>query len=235
MTVGSELSALSALSGVSTGSDLLYTVRGVGAGSGKKMTVSQLRITASQISDSGSIGQSLMQATSAGGARTTLGLGALAILATVGTGNIDDASVTLAKMAALVEDSIIIGDATNRPAAFALSSIGKALMQAADTATAQSEIGLGTIATQDADDVAITGGIAKFTGATPSASATGEVQAGGGWLDYGDKVLYRGTQILGAQGALVADASGGAIIDVEGRAAINALLARVRAHGIIAT
>lgn len=37
------------------------------------------------------------------------------------------------------------------------------------------------------------------------------------------------------QGAAVADASGGTVIDIEGRAAINALLARIRAFGIITT
>jgi hypothetical protein len=44
-----------------------------------------------------------------------------------------------------------------------------------------------------------------------------------------------GTQVVGAQGAAVADASGGATIDTEARAALNALLARARAHGLIAT
>jgi len=43
------------------------------------------------------------------------------------------------------------------------------------------------------------------------------------------------TQVLGAQGAAVADASGGTVVDIEARAAINSLLARLRAHGAIAT
>src|SRR3990167_11217103 len=48
--------------------------------------------------------------------------------------------------------------------------------------------------------------------------------------------LFRGaTKVIGAQGAAVADASGGATIDAEARTAINALLARLRAHGLIAT
>lgn len=44
-----------------------------------------------------------------------------------------------------------------------------------------------------------------------------------------------GTQVVGAQGAAVADASGGATIDAEARTAINTLLARIRTHGLIAT
>lgn len=38
-----------------------------------------------------------------------------------------------------------------------------------------------------------------------------------------------------AQGATVADASGGATVDAEARTALNDLLARVRALGLIAT
>ena len=44
-----------------------------------------------------------------------------------------------------------------------------------------------------------------------------------------------GTQVVGAQGAAVADAAGGATIDAEARTAINTLLARLRTHGLIAT
>jgi len=43
------------------------------------------------------------------------------------------------------------------------------------------------------------------------------------------------TQVVGAQGAVVADASGGAVVDAEARTALNALLARLRTHGLIAT
>lgn len=44
-----------------------------------------------------------------------------------------------------------------------------------------------------------------------------------------------GTKVVGAQGAAVADASGGATVDAEARTALNALLARMRTHGLIAT
>lgn len=42
-------------------------------------------------------------------------------------------------------------------------------------------------------------------------------------------------QVVGAQGAAVSDASGGATVDAEARTAINTLLARLRTHGLIAT
>ena len=42
-------------------------------------------------------------------------------------------------------------------------------------------------------------------------------------------------KVVGTRGAAVADASGGATVDAEARTAINDLLARVRAHGLIAT
>lgn len=42
-------------------------------------------------------------------------------------------------------------------------------------------------------------------------------------------------QVVSARGAAVADASGGANIDAEARTALNALLARLRTHGLIAT
>jgi hypothetical protein len=44
-----------------------------------------------------------------------------------------------------------------------------------------------------------------------------------------------GTKVVGAQGAAVADAAGGATVDTEARAALNALLARLRTHGLLAT
>lgn len=58
-----------------------------------------------------------------------------------------------------------------------------------------------------------------------------------GDMDLGSGKVFKvnGVQVVSAQGAVVANATGGAVVDVEARAAINALLARVRAHGLIAT
>lgn len=54
-------------------------------------------------------------------------------------------------------------------------------------------------------------------------------------LASGRVLKVAGTQVVGARGAAIADASGGATVDAEARAAINALLARARAHGLIAS
>lgn len=57
----------------------------------------------------------------------------------------------------------------------------------------------------------------------------------GGIISVASSFQVGGTQVLSAQGAAVADASGGSTVDAEARTAINTLLARLRAHGMIAT
>lgn len=52
---------------------------------------------------------------------------------------------------------------------------------------------------------------------------------------FGTSLFVGATKVIGAQGAAVADASGGTVIDIEARAALNALLSRIRTHGLIAT
>lgn len=43
-----------------------------------------------------------------------------------------------------------------------------------------------------------------------------------------------GTKVVGAQGATITDPTGGLVIDAESRTAINALIDRLQAHGLIA-
>ena len=65
--------------------------------------------------------------------------------------------------------------------------------------------------------------------------------ASGAWtdrfvtLDLTTSLKINGIKVLGAQGAAVADASGGATVDAEARTALNGLLAKLRTHGLIAT
>lgn len=77
----------------------------------------------------------------------------------------------------------------------------------------------------------------KDVGLARGSAGVGKITNGSTGYGTLDALAYRvsGTQVVGAQGAAVADASGGAIIDSEARTALNALLARVRTHGLIAT
>lgn len=67
--------------------------------------------------------------------------------------------------------------------------------------------------------------------------------SGGAWvkrfpdasIDLLTSYKVGGVKVLGSPSAAVADAAGGAVIDVEARAAINALLARARAQGWLLT
>jgi hypothetical protein len=82
------------------------------------------------------------------------------------------------------------------------------------------------------DALTVNGGTIENTPVGASTAATGKFTT----VDStSSEYRANGTKVLGAQGASVADASGGATVDTEARAAINALLARARAHGWIAT
>lgn len=58
---------------------------------------------------------------------------------------------------------------------------------------------------------------------------------GASQVDVSGHYEVDGVQVVQEQGAAVPDASGGVTVDTEARAAINSLLARLRAHGLIAT
>lgn len=78
--------------------------------------------------------------------------------------------------------------------------------------------------------------LARWDGATGKLLKNSSVTlSDAGVLNVDGEYQVDGVKVLGNQGAAVADASGGATIDTEARAAVNALLARVRAHGMIAT
>ena len=50
----------------------------------------------------------------------------------------------------------------------------------------------------------------------------------------GSALNIGGQQVVGARGAAIAAPAGGTAVDVEGRAAISAILAALRSHGLIA-
>jgi len=76
-----------------------------------------------------------------------------------------------------------------------------------------------------------------FESAIPNSSTGDPVMtlSTGGALDVDASYSVATTKVVGAQGAAVADAAGGGVVDTECRAAVNALLARVRTHGLIGT
>ena len=131
----------------------------------------------------------------------------------------------------------------------ASSSNGMTLSQAA--LTRNNAAGSMTIAagTNAGNSIAFqTGGSARFSVSDSGASFTGDARpASDNAYDLGtttvswraayltDGLYVDDVRVVKEQGALVADASGGAVIDAEARTAINALLARIRAHGLIAT
>jgi hypothetical protein len=79
-------------------------------------------------------------------------------------------------------------------------------------------------ATEIVGSTFVSGGTATTAGAT-------EVTVGAGVVDVGVSLRYRGTKVVGAQGAAVADATDATSVIAR----LNDLLARMRAHGLIAT
>jgi Protein of unknown function (DUF2793) len=82
--------------------------------------------------------------------------------------------------------------------------------------------------------------IAAFEGLTALDKASGETATfrSGAWEKghaRAAKLSVGGNQVVGARLAAVADPSGGSTIDTEARAAIAAILARLRQHGLIAS
>lgn len=82
--------------------------------------------------------------------------------------------------------------------------------------------------------------IAPFDGLTALDKASGEfaTYSGGAWVK-GDvraaKVSVGGNQVVGPRLAAIGAPAGGTTVDAESRAAIAAILARLRTHGLIAT
>lgn len=120
----------------------------------------------------------------------------------------------------LVADRLPYANGTGTLALATFTAAGRALVDDADAAAQRTTLGF----VSPILDKSAPGNIGAITPAVVTGTiinATSQYQAAG-------------TKVVGAQGASVADATGGAVIDAEARAALNALLARVRAHGLIA-
>lgn len=82
--------------------------------------------------------------------------------------------------------------------------------------------------------------IAPFDGLVALDKSSGQfaIFTGGAWESghvRAAKLSIGGNQVVGARLAAVADPAGGAVIDAEARAAIAAILARLRQHGLISS
>lgn len=61
--------------------------------------------------------------------------------------------------------------------------------------------------------------------------------SGGSWNDgalRADGLYQAGVKVVGARGAPIAAPTGGSVVDVESRAAIDAILSMLQVHGLIA-
>jgi hypothetical protein len=85
------------------------------------------------------------------------------------------------------------------------------------------------------DDGAIQLAAASIVQHIVGGNVIGFTDANGIALESGKALYNNAIKVVGAQGAAVADATGGVVIDAEARTALNALLARLRTHGLIAT
>jgi hypothetical protein len=85
-------------------------------------------------------------------------------------------------------------------------------------------LAIGATALVGSERLRVAGGSAATAGAT-------DVTVGAGVVDVGVSLRYRGTKVVGAQGAAVADATDATSVIAR----LNDLLARMRAHGLIAT
>lgn len=112
-------------------------------------------------------GRALIDDASASDQRTTLGLA-------IGT-NVQAYDAGLQSIAGLTTASgqFIYTTASDTYATTTLTSAGRALLDDADVATQRTTLGLGTIATQAANAVAITGGSATLSGLTSTVASIG--------------------------------------------------------------
>jgi len=119
-------------------------------------------------------GRSLIDDIDAATARGTLGLGSLATKNIIATSDIDNSAVTYAKIQNVSETDKILGRMSAGAGVIeeiTCTAAGRDLLDDDDAATQRTTLGLGTIATQNADAVSITGG--SITGITDLAVADG--------------------------------------------------------------
>jgi hypothetical protein len=156
--------------------------------------------------------------TTASDARTNLGL-------VIGT-NVQAFDATLNSIASLgtAADRMIYTTGVDTWAESAITSFARTLLDDASAATARTTLGLGTIATQDASNVTITGGsITGITDLTVSDGGTGASSFTAGQILYGN-----GTSPITSESALFWDSS-------NDRLGISTVSPTLRVHAVVTT
>ena len=174
-----------------------------------------------------------------GGAATPTGAAGGDLTGTYPNPTIAADAVTYAKMQNVSATDKVLGRSTAGAGdveEIALTAAGRALIDDASAAAQRTTLGLGTMAVETATDyqaVSAKNQASGYAGLDGSSRTTKGVDASDSVNCTALKVS--GTQVVGAQGAAVSDAAGGGVVDVEARAQLNALLSRLRTHGLIAT
>jgi hypothetical protein len=172
-----------------------------------------------------SAGRALIDDADAAAQRTTLGLGALALLATVPTASIDNDAVTYAKIQNVSATDKVLGRSTSGAGdveEIAMTAAGRALVDDADATAQRTTLGLGplalktTIATADIDNDAVT--YARIQDVSATDMLLGRSTAGSGIIEE--------IPLTAAGRALIDDASATAQRTTLGLGAV-ALLATV--------
>jgi hypothetical protein len=183
------------------------------------------------LADFSSFGQSLVDDADAAAARTTLGLAALATLATVGTAQIDNDAVTYAKIQNVSATDKVLGRSTAGAGdveEIACTAAGRALIDDADAAAQRTTLGLAAIAASgSASDLsagtvpaarmpALTGDVTTTAGAVATTIGAAKVTRAMLANSTALSLIGRSANSAGVPADIAATAASGAVLRESG-------------------